>query len=319
MPKPRNDAETISHTYHAKAEALSGHLKLPVEQKILAQAPTLLNTTRDTHTFQRAEKFNLEGLITVQSGYTHVSGNRSLKEHKNHGWVTLATSVLEGLNVINVITADRVVSQISTDHPRVNGHVPHVTFLGTHFENLRISGYPVEVELDFMLCGPRPEDRTPYTQSSHFLDRVKRHYESIANAEELPQDIRNLYDGSLRKPADLKSNGNGAAKKSRGNPVATLARTENERPQDQRWGDMEEDDDTPRVRCSLVKHISSIPIATSAGNVLTIPGFGTLHLATVDVSEKNYFKLTMLEMQLGCIGTGSVSAGSVSVNGHTRP
>jgi len=313
MSTTTTEVKTTSHTYHAKAEALSGHLKLPVEQKILAQAPTLLNTTRDSHTFQRADKFNLEGLITVQSAYTHVSGNRSLKEDKNHGWVTLATSVLEGLNVINVITADRVVSQISTDHPRVNGHVPHVTFLGTQFENLRISGYPVNVEFNYAICGPRPEDNTPYTQSSAFLERVQQHCEKIAGARELPQDLRNQYQNHLQLVDKFKSNGNGAGARNRtaNNSAETRDRT------DERWGDTE--DDSPRVKCTLVKHISSIPIATSVGNVLFIPGFGTVHLASIEVSQNNYFTLTMLQIEMGCLGTGTVSGATVAANGHTRP
>jgi hypothetical protein len=305
------DVTIQSHTFHAKAEALSGHLKLPVEQKILAQSPTLLNTTRDSHVFQRAEKFNLEGLITVQSGYTHVSGNRSLKDDKNHGWVTLATSVLEGLNVINVITADRVVSQISTDHPRVNGHVPHVTFLGTQFENLRISGYPVDVELDYAICGPRPEDDTPYTQSVAFLERVQQHCERIAGARELPQDLRNQYQNDLQLVDKFKSNGTGAKGRKAITPAEPRDRT------DERWGEAE--DDSPRVKCTLVKHVSPIPVATSVGNVLFIPGFGTLHLAAVEVSANNYFSLTMLQMEMGCIGTGTVSGGTVAANGHTKP
>src|SRR6266403_111440 len=314
MTTTSQEVETISHTYHAKAEALSGHLKLPVEQKILAQAPTLLNSARDGHTFQRADKFSLEGLITVKSGYTHVSGNQTLKEDKNHGWVTLATSVLEGLNVINVITADRVVSQISTDHPRMNGHVPHVTFLGTQFENLRISGYPVEVEFDYSVCGSKPEEDKPYTQSPGFLERVQRHYESITGARELPQDLRDQYHKHLQVLGEIKRTGNGATA-SNANPKNGAGARERT---DERWGDAE--DDAPRVRCSLVKRIkSTIPVATSVGNVLFIPGFGTVHLATVEVSQNNYFSLTMLQIEMGCVGTGTVSGGTVAANGHTRP
>ncbi len=313
MSTTTTEVKTTSHTYHAKAEALSGHLKLPVEQKILAQAPTLLNTTRDSHTFQRADKFNLEGLITVQSAYTHVSGNISSKDDRNHGWVTLATSVLEGLNVINVITADRVVSQVSTDHPRINGHVPHVTFLGTQFENLRISGYPVDVELDYSVCGPRPEDEMPYTQSSSFMKRAQQHCERIAGAGELPKKLRDQYQSNLQLLEKIKSNGNGtgANKRKANNPAETRERT------DERWGDTE--DDSPRVKCTLVKHISSIPIATSVGNVLFIPGFGTVHLASIEVSQNNYFTLTMLQIEMGCIGTGTVSGAKAAVNGHTYP
>src|SRR3984957_5381447 len=89
--------EKPSHKNHAEANILNGHWRQP---------PVKLNDLRGGHFFQRAERYSLEGLISFRSGYSHVSGNRSLK---NHGWVTLATSVLEGLNDLDVVTADRMV------------------------------------------------------------------------------------------------------------------------------------------------------------------------------------------------------------------
>ena len=150
-----SETEKVWHEYHAEANVLSGHLKQPVNREIYRQAAVGLDDLRGGHFFQRAEHYSLEGLISFKSGYSHVSGNRSLK---NHGWVTLATSVLEGLNVLDVVTADRMVAQISTEHPLDNGRTPHVTFLGTHFENLRVGGYKVEVELDLGICGDRARE-----------------------------------------------------------------------------------------------------------------------------------------------------------------
>jgi hypothetical protein len=289
----------ISHDYHAEANVLHGHLKLPLKQEIHQQAPVLLKDRRGGHFFQRAEHYSLEGLISFKSGYSHVSGNRSLK---NHGWVTLATSVLEGLNVLDVITADRMVAQVSTEHPLENGHVPHVTFLGTQFENLRVGGYKVDVELDLGICGDRPKGDIPYTEDPGFLDRIGRQCSSIADAPGLPRALRAEYDEELQQIAEIRS-GNGSGKGD-GNP--------------------------PKLGCTLVKSISKIPIATSYGNVLEIPGFGTVSLAVVEVGalapvgttrEKvgNYFNLTMLKMKMGCIGDGTVSAASAAANGRTYP
>ena len=56
-----------------------------------------------------------------------------------------------------MVTADRVVGQTITEHPLV-GYVPSISFLGTRFENLRIAGYPVEVEFDHGIFGPKPID-----------------------------------------------------------------------------------------------------------------------------------------------------------------
>ncbi len=289
----------ISHDYHAEANVLHGHLKLPLKQEIHQQAPVLLKDRRGGHFFQRAEHYSLEGVISFKSGYSHVSGNRSLK---NHGWVTLATSVLEGLNVLDVITADRMVAQVSTEHPLENGHVPHVTFLGTQFENLRVGGYKVEVELDLSICGDKPRGDIPYTEDPGFLDRIGRQCASIADAPGLPRALRAEYDEELQQIAEIRS-GNRSGK-----------------------GDGE----PPKLGCTLVKSISKIPIATSYGNVLEIPGFGTVSLAAVEVGalapvgttgEKvgNSFNLTMLKMKMGCIGDGTVSAASAAANGRTYP
>src|SRR3984957_6474837 len=113
------EGQKSSHKYHAAANVLSGHLRQPVDQEIYRQAPVALNDLRGGHFFQRAQNYSLEGLISFTSGYTRVSGNRSLK---NHGWVTVATSVVEGLNVADVITVDRLVTQTSTEHPIESGH-----------------------------------------------------------------------------------------------------------------------------------------------------------------------------------------------------
>ena len=132
-----------SHDYHAEAHILSGHLQRPIEQKIERHAPVTLKDRRGGHLTRFEEEVSIEGLITFAKGHTRVSGARSLK---HNGWITLSTSVVEGLNVFEIITADRVVSQVSTNHPYENGHVPHVTFLGTQFKNLQVSGFPVDLE-----------------------------------------------------------------------------------------------------------------------------------------------------------------------------
>src|SRR2546423_176609 len=102
-----------SHDYHAEAHVLSGELQQPVKQPIQQHALVVLKDRRGGHFTQTEEDFSLEGLITFKSGRTRVSGSPSLKPSK--GWVTLSSSILEGMNIFEVITADRVVGQVSTD------------------------------------------------------------------------------------------------------------------------------------------------------------------------------------------------------------
>ncbi len=287
--------QQTSHEFHAEAHVLSGHLQRPIEQKIEQHAPVALKGRRSGHLTRFTEDVRIEGLISFKSGLTRVSGSTSLK---HHGWVTLSTSILEGLNVFEVITADRMVSQVSTEHPLENGHFPHVTFLGTQFNNLRVSGFPVTLKLNFGICGKKPEGDRSYLRDVDFLKSVRKQTESIAKADGLPKDVKDQYDGRLAQINELIGGGNGGHE--------------------------------PTVICSIVESIGEIPIPgiRSFGHVLVIPDFGTVSLGEIEVGEKkydptgkpsNYFELTTIKMQLGCVGTGTVVAGTAAANGTHHP
>ncbi len=287
--------EPPSHEFHAEAHVLSGHLQRPIEQKIEQHAPVALKGRRSGHLTRLIEDVSIEGLISFKSGLTRVSGSKSLK---HHGWVTLSTSIMEGLNAFEVITADRMVSQVSTEHPLENGHFPHVTFLGTQFNNLRVSGFPVTLTLNFGICGKKPEGDKSYLRDVDFLKSVRKQTESIVKADGLPKDMKDQYDERLARINELIEGKNGSHE--------------------------------PKVICSIVESIGKIPIpgVRSFGHVLVIPDFGTVSLGEIEVGEKkydptgrpsNYFELTTIKMQLGCIGTGTVTAGTVAANGQHHP
>jgi hypothetical protein len=314
-PKPPVADMEPYHVYHAEAHVLSGNLKHPVEQPIEHKARVVLEKTREAgHVTEFVKETSLEGLISFKAGYTHASGSkiekRDLWGNDHSGWITLSTSVLEGLNVFEVITADRLVAQVSTEHAIKNGRIPKVTFLGTRFENLQVGGYPVKVEFDLTICGDRPKDDKPYLADRGFLDRVQRQLDDIAGAKGLPGELEKKYDAKIAYIDDLKKRG---------------------RSKDRNG--------YPKLECSLVKSIGSIPIpgVKTFGNIIYIPDFGTVSLAEVEVGiapydgssdktqnlqkpgDSHYFTLHMLNMHLGCIGGGTVTAGSVSANGHNGP
>jgi hypothetical protein len=305
----KQEKQTPWHDYHADAHVLSGHLQRPVKQKIEPHAPVSLRDERGGHLTRFAEDVSIEGLISFRKGQTRVSGSRSLK---HNGWVTLSTSVLEGLNVFEVITADRIVSQVSTEHPYQNGHFPKVTFLGTQFDNLRVSGFPVELKLDFGICGKKPDGDKSYLDDLTFLKGVRDQTARIANADGLPKEVKDQYDEKLANIENLISIRDGG-----------------------RQGTHE-----PKVTCSLVQSIGEIPIpgVKSFGHVLLIPEFGALSLGEIEVGEKlydsperrahegqtperpsNYFTLSIIKMKLGCVGQGDVTAGTATANGAHKP
>ena len=299
MTEPQASSVKPSHEYHAEAHVLSGHLQRPIEQKIERHAPVTLNDRRGGHLTRYAEDVSIEGLISFTRGHTRVSGARSLK---NNGWVTLSTSVLEGLNVFEIITADRLVSQVSTDHPYENGHVPHVTFLGTQFTNFQVGGFAPTLTLNLGICGERrPASGRTYLQDPKFLGRVKDQTEIIAAKPGLPTELKAQYDKKLAY-------------------INTLIST----------ADAEYRGGHKPITCSLVQSIGEIPIpgVQIFGHVLVIPEFGTVALGEVEVGEtmhegsktpNPYFELTVVKMQLGCVGQGNVNAGKSKGNGQTYP
>jgi hypothetical protein len=292
------DAVKPSHDYHAEAHVLSGHLQRPINQKIERQAPITLNDRRGGHFTRYAEKVSIEGLVSFAKGETRVSGARSLK---NNGWVTLSTSILEGLNVFEVIAADRLVSQVSTDHAYVNGHEPHVTFLGTQFTNFRVGGFPAELTLNLGICGNIPSGGKSYFQDPVFLRGVQKQTETIANGKGLPKELKDQYDKKLAYIKNLITASNSGDK-----------------------GTHEP------LTCSLVQSVGEIPIpgVQSFGNVLLIPEFGSVTLGEIELTEKLYegnekpcisFELTSVKMKLGCVGDGTVAGATVTANGRHYP
>lgn len=173
LPVEKGSGLEQYHIYHAEAQILSGHLKHPIKQPIELEGHVILEKTRrEGHITRSTNSASMEGLISFKAGHTRASGNKIEKKDPwgddHSGWVTLSTSVIESLNIFEVLTADRVVAQVSTEHPMKDGHVPKVTFLGTRFENLRIGGYPVELELDLGICGLKPKRTAPTSRTRTF-------------------------------------------------------------------------------------------------------------------------------------------------------
>lgn len=298
------------HQFHADVHALRGEFRSPIRQRIEPHIPITLNDRRGGHLTRYIEDVNIEGLIFVKRAFTRVSGSIS---EKHGAWVTLAATVLEDVNFLEVLTADRVVAQVSTEHTYVNGHVPRVSFLGTKFENVKINGIPVEIEYDFDVCGPKPAGDRAYVTNNTFTAQAREKMSEIANSEFLFGRARTNYADLHRRMSQ---------------PFAETAGT--------------------NITCSVVRKIiidkvkDQLPGVDTVGHLLAIPDFGVVALGEVIVGLEdpvstvppgpmcetrngnprrlsNYFELTMLNMELGCVGAGSVQVGKTKTNGNTIP
>jgi len=274
----------IEHTYHAEAYALQGDLHLPVKSSLKPQAYVKL-AEAGGYLSEHATDYRLEGVFSFRHAYTQVSGHPDTKP--GHGYVTLATSVIEGFNVLDVVTADRIVSQISTEHP-LDGYVPDVTFLGTRFENLRIAGHLVEVELDTELFGEKPKKDAPHSKGD-FGDNAAKQCKKLLGLSKLPSEVGQRYNQSPPKSSAKRS-----------------------------------------IECSLVHQAEGSYPGRSFGHVIDIPHFGKVYLATVRLEEcdphpksgtptQTLIELTMIELEMGCIGDGKGKAGGTITNGTGVP
>jgi hypothetical protein len=293
MPEPIER----THSYHAEAHAIHGELTHPLANRILPQAFVKLSETGG-YLSERSTAYRLESIVKYDHAYTQVSGHKEIKP--GHGWNTLVTSVVEGLNVLEVVTADRVVSQIATEHP-LEGYTPSISFLGTRFDNLRICGHKVDVDLDLNLFGERLEDDSPYTKSPGFIDRVSKQHAHIREQQSgLGGKLASLLERYNRVPESFESSS----------------------------GDEEV------VDCSLANQIAHqsgdrFP-GRHFGHVIHIPHFGTIYLATLKIThsdpvpqtrvwKKTLIELTMIDIQMGCATTGATSVGTARVNGANKP
>jgi hypothetical protein len=273
------------HIYQAEATALLGTLQLPLEAEIPAQAYVELPEDGGYRT-QREREFRLESVLSYRSAYAQVAGNREVKP--GHGWSTLATAVVEGLNMLDVVTADRVVAQISTEHPLI-GYVPSVTFLGTRFENLRIGGHPVKLDMDLGIMGAKPENDAPYLKDAGFMGRVARQRECLGKGDVLPADVAERYN---RSPLKFE---NGETVE-----CSLVNQAEGSYP-GRSFGHVIE-----------VPHFGLIYLATLRVEQSDFQ-------AGTGIPKRTTIRLTMIDLRMGCVATGEAGVGAAVVNGHGKP
>ncbi len=262
--------------FHADASAVGGHLTHP-EQLLLPTQASCSLAQAGGKSSASAERLRFDRVLNVASARTDVTGGK----RANGGWSTLATTVVEGLNLLDVVTADRLVARLSVEHP-AEGYQPKVSVVGSTFINLRISGRPVEVPISLNLFARLPggeyPDR-PWPSQPTLVNTAVSQSQRITSSPDLPDALRRRY-------AWVESGQERAEK--------------------------------GYLLCSLVGEVKGEIPGQSFGHILVIPGFGVLFLGEVMVAQ-NAFKLTMLRAELGCSVEGTVGVASAHTNGAPMP
>jgi hypothetical protein len=270
-----------SHEYNAQASIISGTLELPLHHQIVDPSAITLPPSGG-YVSMPSPAFKIGEVISYRSGYTQVAGNRDLKP--GHGFSTLVTVVVEGLNVLDVLTADRVVGQIITEYPLV-GSVPKISFLGTRFQNLSIGGHPVKPVLGFGILGGKPANDGTYTLDAGVQSRISAQNKSILADPNLPDDLRERYtklQAKVGQPEELE---------------ASLV------------DHMDGEHGHPGF--GHVIHIPDFGKVTLGKLTLKHENFDT----ETHAPKKTTVNLTMIDLELGCAVSGHIPIGTGSSNG----
>jgi hypothetical protein len=274
-----------NHTYNAVAKVLEGNLRLPLTQTVHPHAHLQIDPAggyEAVHT----RNHRTEGVLSYDSAYSQVAGNPSSKP--GEGWTTLSTTVVEGLNILEVVTADRVVGQIITVYP-LEGYVPTISFLGTRFENLRIAGNPLELDLDLNVLGEAPKKDGPYTKDEEVISRISGQHKRILSHNTLPVELGERYNQLSARLGSREALECSLVNEAKGSFPG------------QSFG-----------------HVITIPHFGTITLAKLIVEHEDFHEET-GAPKKTTVRLTMLDCKLGCAIEGTLAISGPVTNGTTKP
>lgn len=276
------------YAYNASAYGLAGEFIRPRRHSIPTQAATVL-AAGGGHGFQHVENFRFDGVVSFQAAHVEVGG--SFDEcHNLH--TSYAHSVIQGLNIADVVKADKVVARLAIYSPSEDDKDGETSFdiTGSHFENLRIAGHLIDVEL-----------ATHRFHDCHTYSAIEDEYQK-KSADEL------LCLAKLSQEPDLK------ALEGDYHALAGLSAAAD------RW----KNDSKKRASgnqsywCSaandMEKHFGKGSELKGFGCFICIPKFGVIRLAEV-VIHKYCRTLNMIRVQMCSTGDASISGGGTQGSG----
>lgn len=171
--------------YHANAHVLSASFTRPVQHLVEVQGASSLPTIGG-HGRGQVEDFRFNHFLSIKRGYTHVSGSAQKAEvegKKKTYYTTLVTAVAEGVNIFDVVHAERIVARFASSYTLDDGE-PHFTLVGSKFDNLQIGGCKTEVPIDVTLferMDTFEEARNEFKNSPEFSKMVEGPFDAKGN------------------------------------------------------------------------------------------------------------------------------------------
>jgi hypothetical protein len=277
----RSDAKKVFY-FHADASSLGGFIEKPFHKHLPPQASASLPSVGG-HISTRTEAFEFEGVISCRAAHTRVSGTH-LEEDGSA--TILVTSVLEGLNILEIVKAERIVAQITAEYP-IGGGFPRISLAGSHFDGLTIGHSDASLALNAGLLGLSSNgkaSRAPMTQAL-FHETGRQQAAKLVKSVKVEADqdaLRWLTDRYSWMDSDRKPEKDGFS------------------------------------LCSLVDGVGGAIPGRSFGHVIEIPDFGRIFLGEILVYPRSV-QVTMVRAELGCSTKGKVGVGTAAVRGGTVP
>jgi len=279
------DSTKKIYLYNAHGYGFGGRIDRPFQHVLDVHAGASL-PTEGGYEVSRRENFRLNETISYTAAHTVVSGSRN---EKDGSYTTLASSTIEGLNILDMVTADRIVARVASKQ-LITDVEPTITPIGSHFENLRIAGCPIEVELDtdlFNRFGTFEAFRKAYKGDQQYRDRMQSIFLWGKPKFEVPDFLRERYNwfAGDEFPA------------SKGIVLCSLVKGFKTC-----CGDLKDN-------CGELKVY---------GNVIEVPQFGKVYLG--EVALKRYEReVTMLRVELGSPTSGTAGGPGTGGGGTGFP
>jgi hypothetical protein len=131
--------------FKATAIGAGGHLTIPFHESIEVQAASSLFGIGG-HGSAKSAGFRHRDILSFDLAHSEVVGSQIPGDDDIPVYYTQAKATIERLNVMDMVTADRIVANLVSTHVGDKRTEPSVRLIGSRFENLRIAGVPITVD-----------------------------------------------------------------------------------------------------------------------------------------------------------------------------
>ncbi|HEU5414741.1 MAG TPA: hypothetical protein VFW31_13320 [Candidatus Angelobacter sp.] len=283
MPCTRHHSQYV---YNASTYAISADFERPKKHSLPPQAASVLSA-HGGHGTNRSSAQKVDGLVSFENAYSEVGGSF---DDCHDTYTTHAWSVLEYVNVADMLTADRIVSRLAIYHPADGKTETSFDITGSYFDNLRIAGHKVEVRLDTQL----------HHDYNTYSTLAQGHQQGTTDPMLLGSGFIGLSDEEMNKIQDKYH-----ALKGMSTLVNAWKGDKSNRPAD-----------CGVYRLSVANQTKlDYPSEVKAfGSIICIPKFGVIRLGEM-VVHKHSRSLVMFMVQMCSSGHGTTTGGGTSGTG----